>query len=62
MASGEPPFSFTQPFFWSTLKLEILEKYANALAGIMGGKRRMVFVDLMAGEGYPIHFGWLNAV
>ncbi len=45
-------FSFDQPFPWSLLKLEILEKYSDTLAAIVGTNRRAVFVDVMAGEGY----------
>ena len=47
-----PPFSFSSPHVWSLLKLEILGKYASALAGIVGSSQPICFVDLMAGEGY----------
>ncbi|MGE3792357.1 MAG: three-Cys-motif partner protein TcmP [Dehalococcoidia bacterium] len=46
------PFPFARPFSWSLLKLELLEKYADALAKVMGSQRPVALVDLMAGEGY----------
>jgi three-Cys-motif partner protein len=47
------PFPFDAPFSWSLLKLEILEKYADAMATIISGLGLPVcFVDLMAAEGY----------
>jgi len=46
------PFPFDAPFPWSLLKLELLEKYTNTLVGILGSRRRICFVDLMAGEGF----------
>lgn len=45
------PFDFNAPYFWSLLKLEILEKYTDALARIVGSRWPICFVDLMAGEG-----------
>lgn len=46
------PFPFDAPFPWSLLKLELLEKYANALGGVLGSRGPICFVDLMAGEGF----------
>ena len=52
VADAHGPFDFIAPFPWSLLKLEILEKYSNALAAIVGSRFPICFVDLMAGEGY----------
>jgi three-Cys-motif partner protein len=45
------PFPFDKPHFWSLLKLEILGKYADTVAKIIGSRTPITFVDLMAGEG-----------
>ena len=53
MSDRAPPFPYKQPTYWSLLKLELLEKYSEAVAAILGaGGHRVTFVDLMAAEGY----------
>ena len=53
MSGPTPPFPYEQPQYWSLLKLELLEKYSEAAAAILGSQgHRVTFVDLMAAEGY----------